>query len=438
MSSRYEKISAALLGAGTVGGGVYRLLKKRKDEMPFKIQAELEISRVLVRNPGKKREGIPQEILTDDWEGILKDPKIRIVIELMGGIEPARTYILQALEAGKHVGTANKDLMAAHGRELMDAAQRHHCDLQFEAAVGGGIPIIRPLKECLAGNEITEVMGIVNGTTNYILTRMTEDGMDFAEALKKAQELGFAEADPTSDIEGLDAGRKMAILASIAFHSRVTFQDVDVKGITKITAKDIQYAKEFGYTLKLLGVARNTDGEMEVGVFPMMIPSSHPLAHVKDAFNAVFVHGDAVDDAMFQGKGAGEMPTASAVMGDLIAVARNMQYGCCGRIGCSCYRDLPMKASGESRHRYFLRLIVEDRTGILAGVAGVLGNNNVSINQVIQKPAVGGVAELVVITDKVEKRHLKDALVIFGEMSMIREVASVIRVYSQRQGDDLL
>ena len=349
MSSRYEKISAALLGAGTVGGGVYRLLKKRKDEMPFKIQAELEISRVLVRNPGKKREGIPQEILTDDWEGILKDPKIRIVIELMGGIEPARTYILQALEAGKHVVTANKDLMAAHGRELMDAAQRHHCDLQFEAAVGGGIPIIRPLKECLAGNEITEVMGIVNGTTNYILTRMTEDGMDFAEALKKAQELGFAEADPTSDIEGLDAGRKMAILASIAFHSRVTFQDVDVKGITKITAKDIQYAKEFGYTLKLLGVARNTDGEMEVGVFPMMIPSSHPLAHVKDAFNAVFVHGDAVDDAMFQGKGAGEMPTASAVMGDLIAVARNMQYGCCGRIGCSCYRDLPMKASGVVR-----------------------------------------------------------------------------------------
>lgn len=438
MGSKYEKISAALLGAGTVGGGVYRLLQRRKNEMPFKIQAELEISRVLVRNPDRKREGIPQEVLTDDWESILKDPGIRIVIELMGGIEPARTYILQALEAGKHVVTANKDLMAEHGRELMDAAERNHCDLQFEAAVGGGIPIIRPLKECLAGNEITEVMGIVNGTTNYILTRMTEDGMDFADALKKAQELGFAEADPTSDIEGLDAGRKMAILSSIAFHSRVTFQDVDVKGITGITARDIRYAKEFGYTLKLLGVARNTDGEMEVGVFPMMIPSSHPLAHVKDAFNAVFVHGDAVDDAMFQGKGAGEMPTASAVMGDIIAVARNMQYGCCGRIGCSCYRDLPMKASGESRHRYFLRLIVEDRTGILAGVAGVLGNNNVSINQVIQKAAVDGVAELVVITDKVEKRHLKDAMVIFGQMSMIREVASVIRVYSQRQDSDSL
>lgn len=430
--SEYKKIKAALLGMGTVGGGVYKLLQRRKDEMPHKIQAELEISKILVRNLSKKREGVPSKVLTDDWDSIVKDPDIKIVIELMGGIEPARTYILEALEAGKHVVTANKDLMASHGRELMDAAERNGCDLQFEAAVAGGIPIIRPLKECLAGNDITEVMGIVNGTTNYILTKMTNDGMDFDEALKKAQELGFAEADPTADIEGLDAGRKMAILASIAFHSRVTFEDVDVKGITKITARDIQYAKEFGYTLKLLGVARNTDGEMEVGVFPMMIPSGHPLANVNDSFNAVFVHGDAVDDAMFQGRGAGEFPTASAVVGDLIAICRNMQYNCCGRIGCSCYKDLPMKSVGESRHKYFLRLIVEDRTGILAGVAGVLGNNSVSINQVIQKPAVGGVAELVVITDKVENRHLHDALVIFGEMSMIREVASVIRVYTQK------
>lgn len=430
--SKYQNIHAALLGIGTVGMGVYKLLERRKKELPYKIGGELSICRVLVKNLSKKREGIPEDILTDDFQGILSDPKIQIVIELMGGIEPARTYILEALRAGKHVVTANKDLMAKYGRELMEEAERHGCDLQFEAAVAGGIPIIRPLKECLAGNEITEVMGIVNGTTNYILTKMTEEGMDFDDALRKAQELGFAEADPTADIEGLDAGRKMAILASIAFHSRVTFDDVDIKGITKITAKDIQYAREFGYTLKLLGVARNTDNEMEVGVFPMMIPSTHPLAGVKDAFNAVFVHGDAVDDAMFQGKGAGEFPTASAVVGDLIAVARNMQYDCCGRIGCSCYKDLPMKASGESRHRYFIRLIVEDRTGILAGVAGVLGNNNVSINQVIQKAAVNGVAELVVITDKVENRHLKDALVIFGQMSMIREVASVIRVYSQR------
>ena len=430
--SKYKEIKAALLGAGTVGGGVYKLVERRAAEMPDKVGAELKITKVLVKNLQKKREGIPSEVLTDDWEGIIHDPEISIVIELMGGVEPARTYILQALEAGKNVVTANKDLLAEHGQELMEAAERNHRDLCFEAAVGGGIPIIRPLKECLAGNEITEVMGIVNGTTNYILTKMTQEGWDFDDALKEAQRLGFAEADPTADVEGLDAGRKMAILASIAFHSRVTFKDVDVKGITKITAKDIQYAKEFGYTLKLLGVARNEEGKMEVGVSPMMIPSTHPLANVNDSFNAVFVHGDAVDDAMFQGRGAGEFPTASAVVGDLLSVARDMQYDCCGRIGCSCYKNLSMKPAGEARHKYFLRLIVEDRTGILAGVAGVLGNNGVSINQVIQKPAVDGVAELVVITDKVETRHLNDALMIFGEMSMIREVASVIRVYTQK------
>ena len=430
--SKYKEIKVALLGAGTVGGGVYKLVERRAAEMPDKAGAELKITKVLVKNLQKKREGIPTEVLTDDWEGIIHDPEISIVIELMGGVEPARTYILQALEAGKNVVTANKDLLAEHGQELMEDAERNHRDLCFEAAVGGGIPIIRPLKECLAGNEITEVMGIVNGTTNYILTKMTQEGWDFDDALKEAQRLGFAEADPTADVEGLDAGRKMAILASIAFHSRVTFKDVDVKGITKITAKDIQYAKEFGYTLKLLGVARNEEGKMEVGVSPMMIPSTHPLANVNDSFNAVFVHGDAVDDAMFQGRGAGEFPTASAVVGDLISVARDMQYDCCGRIGCSCYKNLSMKPAGEARHKYFLRLIVEDRTGILAGVAGVLGNNGVSINQVIQKPAVNGVAELVVITDKVETRHLNDAMMIFGEMSMIREVASVIRVYTQK------
>ena len=413
--SKYKEIKAALLGAGTVGGGVYKLVERRAAEMPDKVGAELKITKVLVKNLQKKREGIPSEVLTDDWEGIIHDPEISIVIELMGGVEPARTYILQALEAGKNVVTANKDLLAEHGQELMEAAEKNHCDLCFEAAVGGGIPIIRPLKECLAGNEITEVMGIVNGTTNYILTKMTQEGWDFDDALKEAQRLGFAEADPTADVEGLDAGRKMAILASIAFHSRVTFKDVDVKGITKITAKDIQYAKEFGYTLKLLGVARNEEGKMEVGVSPMMIPSSHPLANVNDSFNAVFVHGDAVDDAMFQGRGAGEFPTASAVVGDLISVARDMQYDCCGRIGCSCYKNLSMKPAGEARHKYFLRLIVEDRTGILAGVAGVLGNNGVSINQVIQKPAVNGVAELVVITDKVETRHLNDAMMILAK-----------------------
>ena len=427
--SKYKEIKAALLGAGTVGGGVYKLVERRSAEMQAKVGADLKITKVMVKNLQKKREGIPSEVLTDDWESIIHDPEISIVIELMGGVEPARTYILQALEAGKNVVTANKDLLAEHGQELMEAAERNHCDICFEAAVGGGIPIIRPLKECLAGNEITEVMGIVNGTTNYILTKMTQEGWDFDDALKEAQRLGFAEADPTADVEGLDAGRKMAILASIAFHSRVTFKDVDVKGITRITAKDIQYAKEFGYTLKLLGVARNEGGKMEVGVSPMMIPITHPLANVNDSFNAVFVHGDAVDDAMFQGRGAGEFPTASAVVGDIIDVCRNIVHDSCGKIGCCCYKHLNVKNIADTSSKFFLRLEIADRSGVLANIASVLGNSGVSIAQVVQKKSKDGVAELVIITDEVKEKHFNDAMAVFKGLSAVKNIAGVIRVY---------
>ena len=250
-----KKIKAALLGLGTVGGGVYKLVQRQKEEMVKKSGANLEITRILVHNMNKQREGVDASLLTDNWKEIVEDPEISIVIEVMGGIEPAKTMILEALCAGKNVVTANKDLVAVHGRELLDAAQENQVDFLFEAAVAGGIPIIRPLKQCLAVNEIDEVIGIVNGTTNYILTKMFEDGMDFSEALAKATELGYAEADPTADVEGLDAGRKVAILASIAFHSRVVFDDVYTEGITKISAKDVAYAKEFGSVIKLLGVA---------------------------------------------------------------------------------------------------------------------------------------------------------------------------------------
>ena len=254
-------------------------------------------------------------MLTSQWDEIINDPEIEIVIELMGGINPAKEYILSALKAGKHVVSANKDLIAVHGHELLDAAHESKVDFLFEAAVAGGIPIIRPLKQCLAGNHMTEVMGIVNGTTNFILTKMTQEGMEFKDALALATELGYAEADPTADIEGLDAGRKVAILASVAFNSRVVFDDVYIEGITKITAKDIKYAEAMGCTIKLLGVAKNTESGIEVRVHPMLIPSDHPLATVNDSFNAVFVHGDAVDDAMFYGRGAGEFPTASGSYG---------------------------------------------------------------------------------------------------------------------------
>ena len=297
-------IRAALLGFGTVGTGVYKVLQKQKEDMIPKLGSQIEIKKILVRNLEKAAAKVEDPaVLTNNWDEIVNDPEIDIVIELIGGIEPARSYILAALNAGKHAVTANKDLIAVHGKELLDAAEANHVDFLFEAAVAGGIPIIRPLKECLAGNHMAEVMGIVNGTTNFILTKMTQDGMEFKDALALATELGYAEADPTADIEGLDAGRKVAILASVAFNSRVVFDDVYIEGITKITAKDIKYAKEMGCDIKLLGVAKNTEEGIEAYVCPMLIPSSHPLASVNDSYNAVFVNGDAVENAMFYGRG---------------------------------------------------------------------------------------------------------------------------------------
>ena len=424
-----KPIRIALLGLGTVGSGVYKLIERRAQEMPQIAGAPIEVSHILVRNTAKERPGVDASLLTDNWSDIVNDPEVSIVVELMGGMEPAHTYIAEALKAGKNVVTANKDLIAMHGGDLLELAAEHQCDLQFEASVAGAIPIIRPLKQCLAGNEISEIMGIVNGTTNYILTRMTQDNMEFADALAMATELGYAEADPTADIEGYDAGRKVAIMASIAFHSRVTFDDVYTEGITNIQSTDIRYARELGKAIKLLGVACNTEDGIEVRVHPMLIPASHPLATVNDAFNAVFVHGDALDDAMFMGRGAGELPTASAVMGDIIDTARNLLMGCTGRIGCTCYKNVPVKSIEDIRSKYYIRLNVENRMGVLAGVSGVLGNNGVSISQVLQKQAAGDSAELVVITDTVRERHIRDALLILENMSMVHEVSSVIRVY---------
>ena len=420
----------ALLGMGTVGGGVYEIIERQKEEMPFKIGAALEVVKVLVRNKAKYADRIPAEKLTDVWEDVTGDDSIDIVVEVMGGIEPARTYIKAALEKGKHVVTANKDLMAMHGHELLELAGEHHCDLLFEAAVAGGIPIIRPLKQCLAGNNITEIMGIINGTTNFILTKMKEDGMDFGEALQLATDLGYAEADPTADIEGYDAGRKLAIMASIAFHTSVTFDDVFTEGITKITAKDMRYAKEMGCSIKLLGIAKNTETGIEVKVHPTMIPENHPLAAVNDSFNAVFVHGDAVDDAMFYGRGAGALPTGSAVVGDIMDVARNMLFHCNGRIGCSCYKNLPIKQIGDTTSRYYIRMRLEDRAGTLAAMAGVFAENDASIAILLQKETIENDAEIVVVTHEVAEKKFMDAIKKFSSMEMVKEISSIIRVYA--------
>lgn len=420
----------ALLGMGTVGGGVYEIIEKQKEEMPFKIGAALEVVKVLVRNKAKYADRIPAEKLTDVWEDVIGDDSIDIVVEVMGGIEPARTYIKAALEKGKHVVTANKNLMAMHGHELLELAGEHHCDLLFEAAVAGGIPIIRPLKQCLAGNNITEIMGIINGTTNFILTKMKEDGMDFGEALQLATDLGYAEADPTADIEGYDAGRKLAIMASIAFHTSVTFDAVFTEGITKITAKDMRYAKEMGCSIKLLGIAKNTETGIEVKVHPTMIPENHPLAAVNDSFNAVFVHGDAVDDAMFYGRGAGALPTGSAVVGDIMDVARNMLFHCNGRIGCSCYKNLPIKQIGDTTSRYYIRMRLEDRAGTLAAMAGVFAENDASIAILLQKETIENDAEIVVVTHEVAEKKFMDAIKKFSSMEMVKEISSIIRVYA--------
>ena len=424
-------VKAALLGAGTVGGGVYKLVQRQAEEMPDKTGARVKIVQVLVRDASRERPGIPSELLTEDWNGIVSDPEIGIVIEVMGGIEPARTYIEEALKAGKQVVTANKDLLAECCEELTELATANGCDLMYEAAVAGGIPIIRPLKNSLVGNNIREVMGIVNGTTNYILTRMTLDGMDYGDALSQATELGYAEADPTSDVEGLDAGRKMAIMASLAFHSRVTASDVYTEGITKISAKDIRYAGEFGYAIKLLGIARDTEEGIEVKVHPTLIPADHPLATVSDSFNAVFVRGDAVGDTMFYGRGAGELPTASAVLGDVVDEVRHILGHSTGHCNGTYYKHRPVKAIGETECRFFLRVQVEDKPGVLAGICSVLGNNGVSIAQVVQKKKQreAGGAELVIITDSVAEKNFQDAVTIFRSMSMVRKISSIIRVY---------
>ena len=423
-------VNAALLGLGTVGTGVYKVIKNQEQEMTAKLGCQVKITKILVRNLEKASKKVEDpSVLTTDWADIEGDPSIDIVIELIGGIEPARTYILAALKAGKNVVTANKDLIAVHGKEILETAKAAQKDFLFEAAVAGGIPIISPLKNSLEANHVTEVMGIVNGTTNFILTKMSQEGMEFSDALALATELGYAEADPTADIEGIDAGRKVAILASVAFNSRVTLDNVHIEGITKITAKDIRYAKEMGCEIKLLGVARCQEDGVEAYVCPMLIPAEHPLASVRDSFNAVFVHSDAADDTMFYGRGAGELPTASAIMGDVIDVIRDIQYHCTGRISCTCYRDTPVKDFKEVKNKFYIRMLVDNKPGVLAAIASVFGVHKVSIARVIQKTEADDAAELVIVTEAVKEKHLEDALEHLADMDTTREIGTVIREY---------
>ena len=420
-------INVAVLGYGTIGAGVVKVLQTNANSIEKKAGERIQVKRILdLRDfPGDPN----ADKVVHDYKEIQEDEDIQVVVECMGGVKPAYTFVKTALLQGRSVATSNKELVAKHGAELISIAEEKKCNFLFEASVGGGIPIIRPVKQCLAANHITELMGIFNGTTNFILTKMSQEGMEFGDALRLAQDMGYAEADPTADVEGLDAGRKVAILASAAFNSRVTFEDVYTEGITKITATDIEYAKEMGCTIKLLGVAKDTPEGIEARVHPMLIDSNHPLATVNDSYNAVFLTGDAVQDTMFYGRGAGELPTASAVVGDIFDVVRNILWNCCGRIGCTCYRECPIKRVGEIKSKYFVRMQIENRYGTLASVASVFGNNKVSIAQMLQKRVNGKYAEIVVITDEVKERHFEDAMQILGGMSMIQEISSTIRVY---------
>lgn len=423
-------IGIALLGCGTVGSGVIKLLQKNCETIAKRVGDTLVIKKVLERDIEKcQLLGIKDEMVTQEIQEILDDKDISIVVELIGGIEPAFSYIMAALEQGKHVVTANKDLIAIKGKDLFEQAKEKKVDFYFEASVGGGIPIVYPMKQSLAANEIQEVIGILNGTTNYILSKMSQEGRDFDEVLAEAQELGYAEADPSADVDGLDAARKIAILSSIAFNSRVTFDDVYVEGIRTITAADIQYARELGYVIKLLAIAKeNPQQKIEVRVHPAFLPKTHPMAGVNDVFNAVFLRGDAVGEIMHYGRGAGQMPTASAVFGDVIEIARNILHQSNARIGCSCFENKAIMDIKELEGEYYIRMVVADRPGVLAGIAAVFGNNNVSIASVLQKTSRQGLAELILITHRVREVHLRDSLTVLEGLSIVSGIKNVIRL----------
>ncbi|KAB8198001.1 homoserine dehydrogenase [Nonomuraea phyllanthi] len=426
-------MKVALLGCGVVGSQVIRLMHEQSADLAARIGAPLELAGVAVRRLGRKRDvEVDPALLTTDAEALVARDDVDIVIEVIGGIEPARSLIVSALSGGKSVVTANKALLAEDGATLHEAARAGNGDLYFEASVAGAIPLLRPLRESLAGDHVNRVLGIVNGTTNYILDKMDTTGASFTDALEEAQTLGYAEADPTADVEGFDAAAKAAILAGLAFHSRVTAAEVHREGITEITATDVASAKEMGYVIKLLAIcARSDDGRsFGVRVHPAMIPRTHPLAGVREAYNAVFVEAESAGQLMFYGKGAGGAPTASAVLGDLVAVARNRLAGARGPEE-STYADLRAHPMGETVTRCHVALDVADKPGVLARVAELFAKHDVSI-QTVRQEGHGDDAQLVIVTHRATDAALTATMEGLRELDIVRAVASVMRV----EGDE--
>ena len=422
-----KTLKVGMLGCGVVGSQIARLLVENKSDLTSRAGANLELVKVAVKNIKTKREGIPRNLLTDDAKSIVNDPEIDLIIEVIGGITPAKELILAAIKNGKSVVTANKALLAQAGAELYAAADNANVDLYYEAAVAGAIPILRPLRESLVGDQVLRIMGIVNGTTNYILTKMDESGTAFEDALKQAQALGFAEADPTADVEAIDAASKAAILAGLAFHSRVSDSDVYREGITKITSTDVKVAKAMDMVIKLLAIAELTpEGEISVRVHPALLSRTHPLASVRESFNAVFVEAKSAGQLMFYGKGAGGEPTASAILGDLVAVARHKVSGGIGPKE-SDYADLKIAKIGQTKTRYLIRLNVADKPGVLESVAHVFASHGVSI-QTVRQTGAGDKAELIVMTHSSTESALSETVKDLSKLSAVTDVASVLRV----------
>lgn len=425
-----ETISVGLLGFGTVGTGVYKMIQENQTDLQYKVGCNVEVKKVLIKDVSKEREiPVSRELLTTDANDVLYDPDIDVVIEVAGGIETARRFILTAFAQKKHVVTANKDLIALYGDELFEAAKDSGCDLFFEASVAGGIPIIRALVDGLASDRITRMMGIVNGTSNYILTKMSKHQLKYEDVLSEAQAKGFAEADPSADVDGLDAARKMAILSMLGFSTNVSLEDVTIEGMSELTNEDIDYGKRLGYVIKLLGIAKRNNGSVEVSVQPTLISEKHPLASVDDEYNAVFVNGESVGETMFYGPGAGQLPTATAVVSDVIAVLKNMRLGVCGNAFRTSYYKKQLKRPDEIRLKNFFRLFVKDQPGVFSQITSLFAAHEISMEKIIQKPfREENAAEIVIVTHENSKELLDKVHNALLSVDVVLGIKSRLRV----------
>lgn len=425
-----KPVKVGLLGLGTVGTGVVRILEGHQEDLSSQVGSPIIIEKIAVKHADKQRsiEIDPAKLTEDPWE-VIRDPEIDVIVEVMGGVNGTREFMLEALNCGKHIVTANKDLMALYGSEILAKATEKQCDVFYEASVAGGIPIIRTLIEGFSSDRIIKIMGIVNGTTNYILTKMSQEGTSYEDALAEAKQLGYAEADPTSDVEGLDAARKMAILGTLGFRANVELSDVQVRGISSVSKEDIAYAKRLGYEMKLLGIAERDEEEFSISVQPTMVKKNHPIAAVNGVFNAVYVFGEAVGETMFYGAGAGEMPTATSVVADIVAVVKNLKLGVNGLKSIVPYKPKKLKSDEQICYKNFLLLQVADKAGVLAQITQAFAEYNVSLESVVQSPnADTPDAEIMIVTHRASKANMEQVLKYFEGLEVIRRVKSVYRV----------